>query len=117
MFYICCLLHFAAPSSPLNVTVVNKTSTTLQVTWLSPSTPNGVLTNFQLCYTGVNSVNPVSSSFHQLHCTNIPFPATYLLLQHLVPYSNYTLSVRGVTGVGPGNSSEEIRDITEEDGM
>ena len=110
------LFHFAVPSSPLNVTVTNKTSTTLLVTWLPPSKPNGVLTSFELCYTGVYSVNPVPSSFHQLQCTNIPFPAAYSLLVDLVPYSNYTISVRAVTGAGPGNSSTEIKGITKEDG-
>ena len=110
------LFHFAVPSSPLNVTVANQTSTTLLVTWLSPSKPNGVLTNFELCYTGVYSVNPVLSSFHQLQCTNISFPAVYSLLEDLVPYSNYTISVRAVTGAGPGNSSTEIKGITKEDG-
>ncbi len=110
------LFHFAVPSSPLNVTVANKTSTTLLVTWLPPAIPNGVLTNFELCYTGVYSVNPVPSSFHQLQCKNIPFPAAYCLLEDLVPYSNYTISVRAVTSAGPGNSSTEIKGITKEDG-
>ena len=110
------LFHFAVPSSPLIVTVANKTSTTLLVTWLSPSKPNGVLTYFELCYTGVYSVNPVLSSFHQLQCTNISFPAAYSLLEDLVPYSKYTISVRAVTGAGPGNSSTEIKDTTKEDG-
>ena len=112
----CCLLHFAAPSSPFNVTVANKTSTTLLVTWLSPTTPNGVLTNYEVTYTGVSAVNPVPESFFQPLSVSVSAFHSSVALPHLVPYSNYTISVRAFTGAGPGEYSEEVEDRTEEDG-
>ena len=111
----CCLLHFTAPSSPLNVTVANKTSTTLLVTWLSPTTPNGVLTNYEVTYTGVSAVNPVPESFFQPLSILVSAFHSSVALPHLVPYSNYTISVRAFTGTGPGEYSVGIEDRTEED--
>ena len=106
----------AVPSVPLNVTVANKTSTTLLVTWMPLSTPNGVLIRFELQYTGISSVNPVPSTFYQPQFINVSFPGTSILLSDLVPYSNYTISVRAFTSAGPGEYSGEIEDRTEEDG-
>ena len=103
-------------SAPLNVTVANKNSTTLLVTWLPPTTPNGVLSIYELQYTGVSSVNPVPSSFYQTQHLNISYPGISFLLSDLVPYSNYTISVRAFTSAGPGEYSEVIEDRTEEDG-
>ena len=110
-------LHCTVPSAPLNVTVVNKTSTALLVTWLPPTMPNGVLAMFMLRYTGVSTGNPVPSSFYQLQYTNISSPRMSTLVSDLVPYSNYTISVRAFTSAGPGEYSEEIEDRTDEDGM
>ena len=101
---------------PLNATVVNKTSTMLLVTWLPPSIPNGILTKFELRFTGVSSNNPVPSSFYQIQYINISFPETSVRLEHLVPYSNYTISVRSFTSAGPGEFSTYIEYQTEEDG-
>ena len=108
-------LH-TVPSAPLNVTVANKNSTTLLVTWLPPSTPNGVLSSYELQYTGVSSVNPVPSSFHQTQHLNISYPGISFLLSDLVSYSNYSISVRAFTSAGPGEYSEVIEERTEEDG-
>ena len=104
------------PSSPRNVTVVYKTPTSLLVTWVSPFIPNGVLTMYEVTYTGVSSVNPVPDSFFQLLSITVSAANTSLVLQHLVPYSNYTISVRAFTSVGPGKYSKGIEDRTEEDG-
>ena len=105
-----------APSSPRNVTVVNETSTTLLVTWLTPSIPNGVVINYQVNYTGFTSVNLVPTSFFQPQFITIPANETSVVLLDLVPYSKYTIVVRAYTSAGPGEPSEEIEDRTEEDG-
>ena len=101
---------------PLNVTVANMSSTTLLVTWLSPSIPNGILTTYEVTYTGVSSLNPVPASFYQPLSITISAPNTSLVVPRLVPHSNYTISVRAFTSAGPGEVSEEIEDRTEEDG-
>ena len=106
----------AAPSVPLNVTVFNETSTTLLVTWMLPSAPNGVITSYELYYMGVSSENPVPASFYQPISFVIYAPSTSLLLEGLFPFSKYTMSVRAFTSAGPGEYSKEIEDRTEEDG-
>ena len=98
------------------MTVANKTSTTLLVTWLPPSTPNGVLSSYELYYRGESSLNPVPASFIQPLSLSVSAPNTSLVLSDLVPYSNYTISVRAFTSAGPGEYSDVIVDRTEEDG-
>ena len=71
---------------------------------------------YEVTYTGVSSVNPVPDSFFQPLSITVSSANTSLVLQHLVPYSNYTISVRAFTSVGPGNYSKGIEDRTEEDG-
>ena len=78
--------------------------------------PNGVLTVYEVNYTGVFSVNPVPDSFFQSLSITVSAENTSLVLQHLVPYSNYNISVRAFTSVGPGKYSQGIEDRTEEDG-
>ena len=106
----------AGPSPPLNVTVLMKTSTSLLVSWLPPSMPNGVLISYEVYYTGESSLNPVPASFYHSLSSTISAPNTSLVLSNLVPYSNYTISVRAFTSAGPGEYSEVIEDRTEEDG-
>ena len=115
--YIIYIIHSsAAPSSPLNVTVLDQTPTSVLVTWVSPFTPNGVLTKYEVTYTGVSSVNPVPDSFFQSLYITASAPNTSLAVQQLVPYSNYTISVRAFTSGGPGEYSEQIEARTEENG-
>ena len=114
--YVCIIHSSTAPSSPLNVTVLSKTPTSLLVTWVSPFIPNGVLTMYEVNYTGVSSGNPVPDSFFQPLYITASAPNTSLAVQHLVPYSSYTISVRAFTSAGPSEPSERIEDRTEEDG-
>ena len=95
---------------------MSKTPTSLLVKWVSPTTPNGVLTSYEVTYAGVSAVNPVPDSFFQPLYITVSPPNTSLLLLHLLPYSNYTISVRAFTGAGPGEYSEQIEDRTEKDG-
>ena len=78
--------------------------------------PNGVLTSYKVTYAGVSSVNPVPVTFFQANSTTVSATYTSLVLSDLVPYSNYTISVRAFTSAGPGEYSEGFQDITEEDG-
>ena len=100
----------------MNVTVANKTSTTLLVSWLPPAIPNGVLTSYEVYYMGLSSVNLVLPSFYQPLSIILSAVSTSTELVNLVPYSNYTLSVRALTSGGPGEYSEQIEARTEEDG-
>ena len=72
--------------------------------------------NYEVNYTGFTSVNLVPASFFQPQFITIPANETSVVLLDLVPYSNYTISVRAFTSAGPGEPSERIEDRTEEDG-
>ena len=111
-----CIFFYTAPSAPLNVTVLNKTSTSLLITWLPPTAPNGVVTSYEVYYRGVFSESLVPASFYQPLSITVYAPSTSLLLEGVFPYSNYTISVRAFTNAGPGEYSERIEDRTEEDG-
>ena len=100
----------------MNVTVASKTSTTLLVTWLPPAIPNGVLTSYEVYYRGLSSVNPVLPSFYQALSVTLSTVSTSIELVNLVPYSDYTLSVRALTSGGPGEYNEQVEARTEEDG-
>ena len=100
----------------MNVTVANKTSTTLLVTWLPPAIPNGVLTSYEVYYRGLSSVNLVLPSFYQALSVTLSTVSTSIELVNLVPYSDYTLSVRALTSGGPGEYNEQVEARTEEDG-
>ena len=59
-------------------------------------------------------MNTVSSNFSQVQMLSVG--STMALLQDLVPFSVYNISVRASTGAGPGPFSAEISVRTLEDG-
>ena len=103
------------PSSPLNLTVTNKTSTSLTAEWSPSLTPNGVILSYQVSYVGLESVNPVPDSFETNSTLNTNGTTQTVEVAGLSPYSLYSLSVKAFTSAGGG---EEIRVTfrTEEDG-
>ena len=54
------LLSFLAPGSVRNVTVKLNGSSTAVLSWQQPDKPNGILTQYQVFYTGYNGT--------QVHC-------------------------------------------------
>ena len=93
------------PSSPLNLMIFNKMSTSLTVEWSPPLTPNGVILSYQVSYVGLESVNPVPDSF-ETNSTLNPNGATQTVdLGGLSPYSLYSLSVKAFTSAGGGEET------------
>ena len=86
---MCCTVP-AGP--PRQVFVIVDTSKTINVTWSAPSTPNGVITEYQLqCSGGGQVFSPV-----------VPGSQTTTTLSGLLPYTNYSCSITAHTSVGGG---------------
>ena len=104
------------PSSPLNLMITNKTSTSLTVEWSPPLTPNGVILSYQVSYVGLESVNSVPDSFETISTLNTNGTTQTVEVTGLSPYSRYSLSVKAFTSAGGGEETT-VAFRTEEDGM
>ena len=104
------------PSSPVDLmAIVNmRESQRLTITWAEPVITNGNVSSYDIQYRGISSVNTVSSNFSQVQMLSVA--STIAVLQDLVPFSVYNISVRASTGAGPGPFSSEISVRTLEDG-
>ena len=106
-----------APSSPVDIRAIENLTdaSSLVIAWSEPLITNGNIESYDVQYRGIsNPVNAVSSSFSQIQTLSVN--TTMALLQDLVPFSVYNISVRAYTGVGPGPFSDEISVATLEDG-
>ena len=89
-------------------------SQSLAVAWTEPLMPNGIIESYDVQYRGISTVNTVLSNLSQVQMFSVA--STMALLQDLVPFSVYNISVRASTGAGPGPFSAEISVRTLEDG-
>ena len=94
------------PSSPLELEYVNLTSTAIQVTWMPPADPNGIVESYILMLTF--EANGTSNNV-----TNI-LVTTYNVTG-LMPYQEYTVVVYAMTDKGPGSGSVPLNVLTDED--
>ena len=101
-------------SSPQNLTITNKKSTSLTVEWSPPLTPNGVVLSYQVSYVGLESVNPVPDSFETNSTLNTNGTTQTVDVVGLSPYSLYSLSVKAFTSAGGGEETT-VTFRTEED--
>ena len=102
-------VHILVPSEPpRNVKIERKTSTTISLSWLSPSNDsiNGVLVGYRVnyqhngkAYVGVDTTNN----------------QTRVTLKRLGKYTNYTIRVAARTLRGPGRFSKPVNVMTDED--
>ena len=102
------------PSSPLDLMIANKMSTSLTVEWSPPLTPNGVILSYQVSYVGLESVNPVPDSFETNSTLNTNGTTQTVEVVGLTPYSLYSLSVKAFTSAGGGEETT-VAFQTEED--
>ena len=86
--------------SPQNLTITNKTSTSLTVEWSPPLTPNGVILSYQVFYVGLESVNPVPDSFETNSTLTTSAATQTVEVAGLSHYSRYSLSVKAFTSAG-----------------
>ena len=110
LFTCISLLAPASPPNDVMATVVSPTS--IMVTWdiVPPIDQNGVTTMYEVLYepqeTFGGAIGPLTSTS----------TAMSLLLTGLEEFVNYNISVRAYTSVGAGPYSEDITEMTSEDG-
>ncbi|KAM9028993.1 phosphatidylinositol phosphatase PTPRQ isoform 2-T2 [Ara ararauna] len=80
-------------SPPQNVQLINVTATEINLRWLPPEQPNGLLTHYEVLYSDSNDVFIKNASF------------TSISLSEMKPYTLYNISVRAFTRLGHGNQS------------
>ena len=100
--YVCALCAFlcTVPSVPLTVTPQVTASTSLQVSWSTPTFSNGPNLTYRVEYTGVDTENALNDSFFMT--SFLESSTTSMTISDLVPFSTYTIGVRASTSVGAG---------------
>ena len=104
IFYTWCMLSVrvtpTVPSVPLDVTLQGNTSTSLQISWSTPSFSNGANLTYRVEYTGIATENAVNGSFFT--ASFLESTTTSVTISGLVPFSTYTIGVRASTSAGAG---------------
>ena len=105
----CFLFHTEPASPPLNVAVVNITSTTLRVTWdeVPAIDRNGIITEYEVVYN--------QSTFGSTSQT-VRVTSRIAELTELHEYVEYYIRVRAHNTEGPGPYSPTLLAATEQDG-
>ena len=94
------------PSAPQEVDYVNLTSTAIEVTWMPPNDPNGIVESYILMLTF--EANGTSNNITDIS-------ATTLNVTGLLPYQEYTVVVYALTDRGAGSGSIPLNVLTDED--
>ena len=95
--------HVSPPQFRLSLSDVSlqgSASTSLRISWSTPTFSNGPNLTYRVEYTGVASENAVNGSFFMTFF--LESSATSVTISDLVPFSTYTIGVRASTSVGAG---------------
>ena len=101
------------PAVPLNITVQITASTSLQVSWSTPTFSNGPNLTYRVEYIGVDTENAVNGSFFMTFF--LESSTTSVTISGLVPFSTYTIGVRASTSAGAGPTAL-VNAVTDADG-
>ena len=96
-----------APSEPRELAYTNLTATSIEVTWSTPASPNGIIESYSLVYT--ESVSNTSSPVD-----NIPGNQEAYNITGLMEYERYVVEVFAVTDRGKGPSSTPLDVLTDQ---
>ncbi|XP_068855760.1 phosphatidylinositol phosphatase PTPRQ isoform X3 [Aphelocoma coerulescens] len=80
-------------SPPQNLELINVTATEINLRWLPPEQPNGLITHYEVLYSDSNDFFIKNTS------------STSISLSEVKPYTLYNISVRAFTRLGHGNQS------------
>ncbi|NWV59160.1 PTPRQ phosphatase, partial [Malurus elegans] len=80
-------------SPPQNIELINVTATEINLRWLPPEQPNGVITHYEVLCSDSNEFFIKNAS------------STSISLSEMKPYTLYNISVRAFTRLGHGNQS------------
>ena len=88
------IMHYLyiAPSEPQQLEVATITSTTVQLQWLAPKYPNGVITRYSIHYDG-KDINDFGEKVPNMMMG---------VVEGLSPYTIYVLEMKAHTRVGHG---------------
>ena len=81
------------PSAIDGLLVNNYSPYSLGISWSPPTTPNGIITEYEIRYRESSSTGP----YNMTNTTN-----TQYSIVGLIPNTSYTIGVRAYTSVGPG---------------
>ena len=101
-----------APNAPPSaIQGYNTSSTSIFVDWGDVPQPdqNGIILSYTVTYTALEPNGRTETQF-------VTAPTTQATLPRLNEYTNYSITVFASTSKGPGNNSEPIIVITDEDG-
>nr|XP_039247526.1 phosphatidylinositol phosphatase PTPRQ-like [Styela clava] len=91
-------------SKPTNLRYENISSTSVNLTWAEPESPNGAIVAYEVIYI---------SEEKELRFE--VFDTTYAILKNMKKYSLYSVFVNSRTSAGRGPPSEELEMLTDED--
>ena len=103
----------AVPSAPVNVLVVDADNTSLLLMWDPPTFPNGIILSYRLEYFGVETTSIVNSSFYDVRDMTV-YNVTSTIINELVPFSTYNITVAAATSIGEGPPSSMVANMTKE---
>ncbi|XP_057692656.1 phosphatidylinositol phosphatase PTPRQ isoform X1 [Corythoichthys intestinalis] len=99
--YISVLSGEDVPGSPAHsLSYVSLSPNEVNVTWLPPLVPNGIITHYSL------------ELWNSTHYLNLTSPTNFLHLSYLRKYTRYRVTVQAHTRAGPGNFTSEPLNIT-----
>ena len=106
------VLSVAPNAAPTNVAAVSISSTEIMVSWdeVPPIDRNGLITMYEVLYVPLETFEGTITSM-TVNTTN-----TSTTLSGLEEFVMYNISVRAYTSEGPGPYSEEVTEMTLEDG-
>ena len=104
-----------APSPPENVAAVSYNSTAIRVTWSVPTTPNGLVTGYEIQYNAAGSADVITRVLSVNR-----FPQLDFMIGSLKPFTRYEIRIRAATQEGSilwGNFSPLAEATTGESGI
>ncbi|XP_015754539.1 PREDICTED: Down syndrome cell adhesion molecule-like [Acropora digitifera] len=84
-----------APSPPENVAAVSYNSTAIRVTWSVPTTPNGLVTRYEIQYNAAGSADVITRVLSVNR-----FPQLDFMIGSLKPFTRYEIRIRAATREG-----------------
>ncbi len=102
------------PEAPVNVMAVEVNSTSVRVTWNPPSVTNGLLVSYTVYYSIVNLMNSNVGPEPSVSVDTTQEPLS-VMLNGLVEFTVYRVTVSASTGAGEGDSSPGVTVTTDPD--
>lgn len=103
------ILNHAVPEdSPTNIKVIGNNPSSVTISWIPPSIPNGIITNYNL-YLNYNDGSEVS-------VVESAAPSTNYIVTSLEPYQLISVAISASTIAGEGPLSDVYKGRAEEEG-